>query len=537
MRLLLEKTLADAAVLANGITDYTLCTEDGAQSDPAAYGDRVVWVDQRANPSGWAGDIWMYDYATGEETQITNDEYEQSDPDIWGDWVVWIDQRNGNGDVYAKNVVTGQEVAVCTDPAAQQRPKICNDLIVWEDYRRGEWDIGRYRISTTDDGLWHWGDDRSPDVYFDATGHGYIVAWEGSGDLVVYKVDSGETRFPMEDIYGATLVAGDGEVVFGKFEDRGAGSRLYLYRLAWSDIGPMEIPTDFEPYPEFRSISVSGTKVAYAYDTGSEFKIGVRDWAQETEVAVSDNAASQYNPAIAGDMVVWRDGRSYTGSGTNYYDIYTTREPVPPQPVDTSITTTSASATLAGYGDTYTLTGRLEHDGSALEGKTVVLQAAPSATGTFADTTVTATTGADGSFSLPHTPANKTYYRASFAGDAGYEAATGATVYAVPRAFVGNPVAASVMYVGKARTVYGSLKPRHTAGTYPVRIYKWRYVSGKWKAYGYVKAKVTDSSTSSRYARSMSLPAKGKWRLRAYHPADAKHAASWSRGYDYVTVK
>jgi len=33
------------------------------------------------------------------------------------------------------------------------------------------------------------------------------------------------------------------------------------------------------------------------------------------------------------------------------------------------------------------------------------------------------------------------------------------------------------------------------------------------------------------------LPYKGKWRVRAYAPADSKHSAAWSSGYDYITVK
>jgi hypothetical protein len=93
------------------------------------------------------------------------------------------------------------------------------------------------------------------------------------------------------------------------------------------------------------------------------------------------------------------------------------------------------------------------------------------------------------------------------------------------------------MYRGKAATVKGYLKPRHTAGTFPVRIYKYRYVSGKWKSYGYVRAKASNYSTYTKYSASVKLPYKGKWRLRAYHPADAKHVAGWSAKYDYVTVR
>jgi hypothetical protein len=109
--------------------------------------------------------------------------------------------------------------------------------------------------------------------------------------------------------------------------------------------------------------------------------------------------------------------------------------------------------------------------------------------------------------------------------------------YTLTDVTVGNPVAPRVMYKGKAKKVYGSLKPRHTAGTYPVRIYKYRYVSGKWKPYGYVKARVANYSSYSRYSKALSFPARGKWRIRAYHPACSLHVAKWSAKYDHVTVK
>ena len=35
----------------------------------------------------------------------------------------------------------------------------------------------------------------------------------------------------------------------------------------------------------------------------------------------------------------------------------------------------------------------------------------------------------------------------------------------------------------------------------------------------------------------MKLTSKGKWQLKAYAPADSKHAATWSKKYDTVTVK
>jgi len=105
------------------------------------------------------------------------------------------------------------------------------------------------------------------------------------------------------------------------------------------------------------------------------------------------------------------------------------------------------------------------------------------------------------------------------------------------RATVYTPVAPSTMYHTRSYTVYAYLKPRHTAGSYPVRIYKYRYVSGSWRSYGYVKAKASNYSSYTKCSVSVKLPYTGKWKVRAYAPADSGHSATWSSGYDYVTVK
>jgi hypothetical protein len=105
-----------------------------------------------------------------------------------------------------------------------------------------------------------------------------------------------------------------------------------------------------------------------------------------------------------------------------------------------------------------------------------------------------------------------------------------------PDPYVRTPVAPSRVSHTRYYTVWGYLEPRHASGTYPVRVYKERYVSGAWKSCGYESARVSNYSSFSRYSHAIRLPYHGKWRLRAYAPADAAHAAAWSSGYDYVTV-
>jgi hypothetical protein len=58
-----------------------------------------------------------------------------------------------------------------------------------------------------------------------------------------------------------------------------------------------------------------------------------------------------------------------------------------------------------------------------------------------------------------------------------------------------------------------------------------------WKKQGFVKARASNRNVYSIYSAKVRLATKGKWRLRAFAPADAGHAATWSAGYGYVTVK
>ena len=87
----------------------------------------------------------------------------------------------------------------------------------------------------------------------------------------------------------------------------------------------------------------------------------------------------------------------------------------------------------------------------------------------------------------------------------------------------------------KYYTVTGSLKPKHAS---VVRIYKWRKISRtKWKSYGYVTAKTSALTDKTKYSVRLKLGRAGTWKLRAYTPKDAGHAATWSSGYDYVKVR
>ncbi len=206
---------------------------------------------------------------------------------------------------------------------------------------------------------------------------------------------------------------------------------------------------------------------------------------------------------------------------------------------ESALAVTSSSKTLSKYGAKYTFTGKLTTGTTPLPSKLVRLQMSTSASGPWADTPLTALTDATGSFTVLAAPTSKTYYRARFEDPkVEYGSAVSDARQVTPRPSVGTPKAPSRMTKGRSKTVYGYLKPRHTKGTYPIRIYKWKKTSsGKWKKYGYVKAKAYNYRSYTKYKKSIRLSKAGKWRLRAYAPADSRHAKAWSSGYDYVTVK
>lgn len=198
---------------------------------------------------------------------------------------------------------------------------------------------------------------------------------------------------------------------------------------------------------------------------------------------------------------------------------------------------TSSSKTLSSYGQSTAIAGVLTEDGTPMAGRRVDLWACSSASGTYTKTSYNGLTTASGTFSIAAKPSSTTYYRAKSAGDSmTRDSALSGYVKIVPAPAVGAPIAPSRMSRSTYYTVYGYLKPRHMSGTYPVRIYLYRYISGSWRSYGYVKARAANYSSYTKYSARIRLTGSGKWKLRAYHPADAGQASGWSSSYDYVTV-
>jgi len=206
-------------------------------------------------------------------------------------------------------------------------------------------------------------------------------------------------------------------------------------------------------------------------------------------------------------------------------------------PLATSLTAAASNATPA-WGKSATITGRLLHAApgwSALPGQHVFLQTLRS--GRWDESAETTTTE-DGFVRFVVRPSSRTSYRLRYEGERWtYRPSTSGVLVVAPKAAVGTPVAPATMTRNSPRKVFGTLQPPHPAGTKPVRIYRWRWNGSRWRSYGYVPATASGSAAESRYSAILTLTKAGRWRLRAFAPADSQHAAAWSAGYDYVRAR
>ena len=260
------------------------------------------------------------------------------------------------------------------------------------------------------------------------------------------------------------------------FDNRSVASALLFYRAAGSSddfrIEPMS------PGPGGRvSASIPRWDVTLA---GIEYFVWASDW--DGNMATSPSLA----PADVAKISARRIGTSLA---------------------------IKVTPTAVSYGGACTVSVILKDEfGRPLVGRGVALDYRAAGVSTWSSMTTTAT-GASGLASLVFRPQKNTTYRARFVASGDYAASASS-----------NAVVSAKVYLSAAKTsrlgtryyrLYGTIKPAH-ASSKAVRIYRWRYVSGKWKPYSYVYCPASSYTYSVKYK----FPYAGKWRVQVVHPAD-----------------
>ena len=95
----------------------------------------------------------------------------------------------------------------------------------------------------------------------------------------------------------------------------------------------------------------------------------------------------------------------------------------------------------------------------------------------------------------------------------------------LPKPTLSMPRAPATVAAGARFAVTGTLSPAHPAGAHSVEIRCYRASGSAWVLKRTIAATNEDGGAVTRYVARFAFGKTGRWRLRAYAPADAEHAA------------
>ena len=137
---------------------YILYPTSTDQINPSIYQDKIVWQQYNTTTKNW--DIYLYDFLISgdsampegkETTQITTNGANHINPYVNGNYIVWQedDGTGNNWHIYSYDLSTGDIIQLSTAPGNQTNPAIYGDNVVWQQYNTTSknWDIYMYDLS------------------------------------------------------------------------------------------------------------------------------------------------------------------------------------------------------------------------------------------------------------------------------------------------------------------------------------------------------------------------------------------------------
>ncbi len=545
--LVMSAVFAATSAYANGlIVSEHAVSVVGSKGSPRdagfsdIYGSKIAYQDQ--NPDT---DVLVYDTAKGGSPVVvaSTDALEEY-PHIWGDYVVYY---RGGGDICLQRLSGGSPTNLTPKVGTSHPPAAANADIYGDHVVYSRWwthnnrDLYLYDISkrTTTRVLSSSVDEWARAIWGDN------IVYTTNKDVFVYNL---KTKKKTALHGSAPNVNNDGDrhnrpqiyrnqVVY--IASSGGNEQVFLYDLTSGS--ETQITTEATAHA---NPAINGARVVYEEGDPSSPSLILHDLHAR---AVDAGAANRWvlgsgtmtQPSLWGDRLSWTDLRNgvfYPWNSWNYWgndDLYTGLLAVP----KLSIVTPSVLPTTVAYSAVTTFAVEAEDAAGADVDDATPIWLETSIDGiTWRSITTTGTVDGRVSFVTPELT-RKTYVRFWYNGTTETPAAVSDVAVITPRAGLGAPILPKLSHLHhtKSYSVGGYLKPRHAVGS-TVRIYRWRKASGKWKSYGYVKARVSNKLDYSKYSKSMKLPVAGTWRLRALAPADSGHAKTWS-SLVYVKVK
>jgi len=306
-------------VQAPNFTELQITINKSDQCDPAIYGDRIVWNDNRNGNS----DIYLYILSTSKEIRVTTNESGISEPDIYEDRMVWQDGRHGSSDIYMYNISTSTETRITTNRSWASSPVIYGDMIVWNDNRNGNSDIYMYNLSTSNETkiATNKYDQVRPAIYWDR------IVWQdarnGNWDIYMYNLSTAnETRVTsIGSNEGSPSIYGD-RILWQ--DSRNGNWDIYIYNISTSSETRITTDESDQYAPE-----IYGDSIVWEESRNGNSDICIYNISTK-ETRHTTNESWQGDPVIYGDRVIWNDGRN--GNSDIYMCKLSAEEPEPEEP-------------------------------------------------------------------------------------------------------------------------------------------------------------------------------------------------------------
>ncbi|MGE5416883.1 MAG: S8 family serine peptidase [Acidobacteriota bacterium] len=240
---------------------YIRLTKDSAvdPTNPDISLNRVVWEDM--------GNIYLYDFNTGETRQITDDTNNQSYPQTYGSKVIWQDDRNGGLDVFMFDLDTGTETRISSQTVTDA---VAPDI--------------NARISRN------------------------MVVWLNGTQICVYNLTSGQERQITIGTASKSNLSLYGNMI--AYEDaRETSKAVFLYDLT-TDLETLAISPELYPQNPF----IKDGFIAYK-NTSGKGDIWLHDITVGTDMQITRCYSTEDYPVIFDRKLAWLDSRNGTVNG------------------------------------------------------------------------------------------------------------------------------------------------------------------------------------------------------------------------------
>ncbi len=290
-------------------------TKVGNGSDPAVYGNKVVWAD--------SGVIHVYDLTARTDTIV--DSSAASNPDIYRNILVWHDNSSGTPRLAVYDISTAAKTYITKDVDSWSKPAIYGNRIVWSAnggvYMR---DISTSTQTRVTDGT-------DPDIYDTKIAYSYDgIDAEG---IYVYDILTNETilaRHRDGNLYRPHIYGN--KVIWSDFYTRMGYISMYnidtkeTIDVTSDNTGNTLIPDAVDAGDDTGThIDINGDKIVYSKSGDDQFGyagVYVYDIPTGQSTPIYNNPREVYTtPDVYGNIVVWGFDTTF-GSGTSDKGIY-----------------------------------------------------------------------------------------------------------------------------------------------------------------------------------------------------------------------